>query len=305
MSLSVDVVEQVLLARGYLEKKRTRSKVAYQRGADLPLYLNLKSAKGTTVLVAHPQSAVQSLHIDGVAVGEKYFHSSNMGLFPKRLNKGATLRNYGVGLTFDGSAALVSCLEFLEHGLKAGVIDAALGADAKSNGNAHALRDDANDAMEGLAGQGFSEKKPMQDDAVLALAPGQDVSVQATRRVGHDSFRSALEHYWGGICAISGVSHAGLLRASHIKPWAASSPQEQTNPFNGLLLAVQWDAAFDRGLITLNDNGEVVLSPQLAATDAAVLGIAAGMRLRKPLLTEHFQYLAYHRKHVFLEGATE
>ncbi|WP_218239612.1 HNH endonuclease [Comamonas fluminis] len=299
MSLSVDVVEPILLARGYQEKNRTKKKVAYQNGTDLPLYLNLQSKGGTSVLVAHPHSGAQDLHIDGVEVGAKYFHSSNMGLFPKHMHTGATPIPYGVGLTFDSSAALSRCLAWLEQDVKAEGDLIQLQSSAKAAPDEQAL------STEGVAGQDASHV-PGHDlgmgSSAVAIAPGQDASILTTRRVGHDRFRQALEQYWDGACAISGVSHAALLRASHIKPWAASAPEEKTSVFNGLLLAAQWDAAFDCGLITLDAQGEVVLSPQLRVADAALLGIEAGMRLRKRLEPQHLPYLAYHRQYVFLEG---
>lgn len=273
MSLSVEVVESMLLARGYGEKSRTQKKVAYQRGGAYPLYLNLQSKTGTSVLIAHPQSGVETVQGAGVQVGGSYFHSSNMGLFPKHMHTGAAPIPFGLGLTFDSKAALARCLDFLEGGQSESVseADSPLGSD---------------------------EPEIVVQGAVLA--PGQDVLTQTTRRVGHDGFREALVQYWGGACAISGMAHTALLRASHIKPWAASTPEEQTSLFNGLLLAPQWDAAFDRGLMTLDASGKVLLSEQLSTADAELLGMEAGMRLRKPLQPQHLAFLAYHRQHVFL-----
>lgn len=273
MSLSVEVVEPVLVARGYGEKNRTQKKVAYQRGGAYPLYLNLQSKTGATVLVAHPHSGVETVQGAGVQVGRGYFHSSNMGLFPKHMHTGATPIPFGLGLTFDSEVALARCLDFLE-----GVQSASLPAS-------------------GAPSVSDTFAAPVQD---AVPASGQDVLTQTTRRIGQDSFREALVQHWGGACAITGMRNTALLRASHIKPWAASTPEEQTSPFNGLLLAPQWDAAFDRGLMTLDGQGAVVLSPQLSAVDAGILGIVAGQLLRRPLQPQHLPYLAYHREHVFL-----
>src|SRR4051812_37743078 len=41
------------------------------------------------------------------------------------------------------------------------------------------------------------------------------------QRVGQDIFRAGLMDYWQGRCAVSGLAVPELLRASHIKPWAA------------------------------------------------------------------------------------
>lgn len=61
-------------------------------------------------------------------------------------------------------------------------------------------------------------------------------------------------------CCITGTPLPQLLTASHIKPWAISNAQEKLNPANGLCLAKTQDAAFDKGLITLDENLRVVLS---------------------------------------------
>lgn len=317
MTLTVETVEQVLQHRGYQEKNRTKKKVAYQYGQALPLYLNLQSKTGTSVLIAHPQSGVEELHGQGVKVGHGYFHSTNMALFPKHMHTGATPIPFGTGLTFDSTAALERCLAFLEQGQAAAQTQQVPSARAISVQANTAFRPEA--AAVPLAGEASSGVLPGCAYAVLEHAsaprdepapaagwgdrttlPGQDVLVQTTRRVGHDGFRRALEDYWSGACAITGVRTTALLRASHIKPWAASEPDEQTSVFNGLLLAAHWDAAFDRGLVTLNAHGAVMLSPQLPAVDADVLGIVAGQRLRRPLQPQHLPYLAYHREHVFL-----
>ena len=64
------------------------------------------------------------------------------------------------------------------------------------------------------------------------------------QRVGQDVFRAGLLDYWDGHCAISGLAVAELLRASHIKPWAAcDSDAERLSVFNGLLLAPNLDAS--------------------------------------------------------------
>jgi hypothetical protein len=39
-------------------------------------------------------------------------------------------------------------------------------------------------------------------------------------RIGQDVFRDALMDYWGGRCPMTGITEPGLLRASHIVPWA-------------------------------------------------------------------------------------
>lgn len=81
------------------------------------------------------------------------------------------------------------------------------------------------------------------------------------QRVGQDIFREGLLDYWDCRCAMSGLAVQELLCASHIKPWArCETDAERLNVFNGLLLAPHLDALFDKGFITVEDDGSVRVS---------------------------------------------
>ncbi len=80
-------------------------------------------------------------------------------------------------------------------------------------------------------------------------------------RIGQDVFRRALLTYWEDACAVTGVTHSTLLRASHIIPWAAcETDHERLNVHNDLLLVANLDAAFDAGLISFDDGGGIMIS---------------------------------------------
>jgi putative restriction endonuclease len=53
-----------------------------------------------------------------------------------------------------------------------------------------------------------------------------------------------------------------LLVASHILPWG-KFPEHRLNPRNGLCLAQTQDAAFDKGLVTFDEDYRLVISPYL------------------------------------------
>ena len=119
------------------------------------------------------------------------------------------------------------------------------------------------------------------------------------QRVGQDIFRRGLLDYWEGRCAVTGLAVPELLRASHIKPWAAcESDADRLEVYNGLLLAPQLDAAFDCGLITVEDDGEVVISPRLGDGAREVLGLVQPLRAGG-LTANHHRYLRWHRTRVF------
>jgi predicted restriction endonuclease len=47
-------------------------------------------------------------------------------------------------------------------------------------------------------------------------------------------------------------------------PWADRTDAQRLVVLNGLLLSASWDAAFDRGLISVADDGHVLASPKLS-----------------------------------------
>jgi hypothetical protein len=119
------------------------------------------------------------------------------------------------------------------------------------------------------------------------------------QRVGQDLFRSALLDFWRGRCCVTGLAVPGLLRASHIKPWAScNSDDERLDVFNGLLLAPQLDALFDGGWMTVQLDGTLLFSNKLTATDRQHLCIHDGLAI-VGLTGSHHQYLEFHRSTVF------
>ncbi|MGQ9369602.1 HNH endonuclease [Azospirillum sp. ST 5-10] len=122
------------------------------------------------------------------------------------------------------------------------------------------------------------------------------------QRIGQDVFRGALTDYWSAACAVTGLSDPRLLRASHIRPWAAcDTDAERLDVHNGLLLAVHLDAAFDAGLIAFADDGRILIAPTFTPADRTILGIHDGMRLRR-VAQPHRARLAWHRANVFTSG---
>lgn len=83
--------------------------------------------------------------------------------------------------------------------------------------------------------------------------------------------------------------------ASHIKPWRASSNAERLDKFNGLLLIPNLDRAFDAGLVTFEQDGQIRISPQLS--EPGKLGIAPDLLV--PLKPENENYMSFHRAEVF------
>ena len=105
-------------------------------------------------------------------------------------------------------------------------------------------------------------------------------------------------------CRISGVSDLRLLKASHIKPWrSCSTTAERLDGNNGLLLCPNVDHLFDRGYISFEDEGRMLISPLVDAAQVALLGVSTAPPLHVgPFNVGQTGYLAFHRDSVFLHG---
>ena len=134
--------------------------------------------------------------------------------------------------------------------------------------------------------------------AALPATDTQSTEVQrlVRQRVGQDRYRQAMLSYWGGACAVTGLTLQLALRASHAKPWAdCTTDAERLDVFNGFLLSANLDALFDKFLISFADDGAMLVSPQLSVADRQLLGLDASLRLRW-LAPGHATYLAFHRE---------
>lgn len=96
---------------------------------------------------------------------------------------------------------------------------------------------------------------------VSPSGPTETIASVRVRR-GQQFFRQTVLNAYGVRCCISGINVPRLLVASHIKPWR-DFPKERLDPRNGLCLSSLHDAAFDAGLITLDEKFGVVLSAKL------------------------------------------
>lgn len=165
------------------------------------------------------------------------------------------------------------------------------------------LRPEVAEAMESLGMVDPIETHDALDDLqameeVASALSEKERSTYQKARIGQGQYRERLINYWGG-CAVTGSQMHELLIASHMKPWRECNVQEAVDMPNGLLLAPNLDAVFDQGFITFDDNGQIILSPQLKPSNASLLGIAEDMCLRKELTDYHLPYLQYHRDNVF------
>ena len=104
-------------------------------------------------------------------------------------------------------------------------------------------------------------------------------------------------------CRITRVDRPEHLRASHIKPWRDSNNQERLNGENGFLLTPSIDHLFDRGFISFEDTGAVLISPVAHKPALQRMGVSTDQVINVGSFTgQQKQHLDFHRNFVFLES---
>ena len=115
-------------------------------------------------------------------------------------------------------------------------------------------------------------------------------------RINQGEFRERLIRRYNK-CVLCGVSNVQLLTASHIKPWALSEAQERLDVNNGFLMCPNHDRLFDRGFISFDDDGRILISEELQKNDRIFMNVNENMKVE--LTTDNRKYLNYHRMHIF------
>lgn len=130
--------------------------------------------------------------------------------------------------------------------------------------------------------------------AVEAIAT--EIEVVRHQRIGQEVLRPVVLERWGNRCAVTGIHHVDLLITSHIKRWCDSTNSERLDPDNAIPLAAHIDKAFDAGLMSFKDDGQMIVSSTLSLSDRNALGItAATAGLREEPNLKQRAYLAWHR----------
>lgn len=93
--------------------------------------------------------------------------------------------------------------------------------------------------------------------------PTETLRKTKVRRVQGFFRRTVLESY-NNRCAISGLAISELLVASHIIPWKENESR-RADPTNGIALNALYDKAFDRHLVSFDEDFRLVLSPRIKA----------------------------------------
>lgn len=114
-------------------------------------------------------------------------------------------------------------------------------------------------------------------------------------RIGQGKFKRDLLRL-SDKCRLCSIADVRFLIGSHIRPWSKCDlSDDRINPYNGFLLCPNHDSLFDKGLISFQDSGEIIISPSLDITTRAFMNI----RDTDVVLLDvrNLPYLQWHRQH--------
>lgn len=106
------------------------------------------------------------------------------------------------------------------------------------------------------------ESEPILNPDLSTPIGSTEVKKMVKQRRHQSFFRKAVLGSYSHRCCVTGNPVTILLRASHIIPWSKSE-EHRLNPRNGLCLSATYDAAFDAGLISFDQNLRMLVSEEL------------------------------------------
>ena len=119
-------------------------------------------------------------------------------------------------------------------------------------------------------------------------------------RVNQNFFRQMILAGYRSRCSVCALPREDLLVAGHIIPWS-ENVSLRMNPRNGICMCVLHDKAFDKGLITIDDDYKVILSrniKRISDEPAIERGFIAyeGKEIKLPdRFIPEKKFLEYHR----------
>ncbi|EPB9466124.1 MULTISPECIES: HNH endonuclease [Vibrio] len=173
----------------------------------------------------------------------------------------------------------------------------------RSSGYVWKLRSEVSELLEelGLVKKNLAAKSIVDDirDAEVRLSGEKYREAVIQARLGQGQFRKNQIDYWQS-CSVTGFSEPSLLIASHIKPWSESSISEALSVTNGLLLTPNLDKAFDKGYISFDRSGNIIISDILSVDEREMFGINKNMKIRENKFSpEHKEFMCFHNEKVF------
>lgn len=143
----------------------------------------------------------------------------------------------------------------------------------------------------------------IERDIIAAIETSDNISetekiALSKSRIGQGKFRDRVKEREKK-CRVSGIEDLRFLIASHIKPWRASDHQQRLDGANGLMLSPNIDWLFDKGFISFDDDGALLINQEVDESTLLALGIPKEGTDCGSFTTRQKFYLAFHRKSIF------
>ena len=137
-----------------------------------------------------------------------------------------------------------------------------------------------------------------EDLPELKFEEGETREAIVKTRVNQALFRKIILSSYDERCCITGIDNTELLIASHIVPWSRDT-KNRLNPMNGVCLNALHDRAFDKGLITINEDYKVVVSKKIKH-ELLLRYDNAPITLPRRLHPDQ-NFLKFHRNEIFID----
>ncbi len=121
------------------------------------------------------------------------------------------------------------------------------------------------------------------------LPEGKERLALVKQRVNQSFFRSAVMCSYNNRCCISGVGNPELLEACHIVDWS-DDKTNRSNPENGLCLNSLFHKAYDKYLISITPDYNVIISEEMIerTEDGTFKDYLRGLQNRKLIMPNRF-----------------
>jgi len=148
----------------------------------------------------------------------------------------------------------------------------------------------------------FWESKLEQDVANDPTVPETVRLALVRARKGQGLFKERVSQIESR-CRITGVDNPVHLIGSHCKPWRDSTNEERLDGENGLLLTPSIDHLFDRGFISFENKGTLIVSPVAHRPSLQRMGIDTTRVINVGGFTSgQKRFLDFHRNSVLLQS---
>lgn len=148
----------------------------------------------------------------------------------------------------------------------------------------------------------YWESKLEQNLAEDSTVPETDRIAIIRARRGQGLFKERVSKIESR-CRVTGVSNPVHLVASHCKPWRDATNEERLDGENGLLLTPTIDHLFDRGFISFENSGQLIVSPRAHGPSLRQMGIDTTQEMNVGTFSSgQRKFLDFHRSAVLLKS---